>query len=244
MDFPPDVPGWGASKATHHFECLRQNSMSSSVDPACKEWFLRLESIDGLFGRAIRSISPEEAERIIAALLLPYSHSGFLAAFLLSSGGQVPESYALMRCCLESAIYAFHVWKDPKAGEIWLHRMKNKKEARKEFQYRSIVEELETANPNVCRVVRDLYERAIDGGAHPNVYAVMSNVKIADRGDSYDWSLSYLNAGSIAHEMAMKMTAASGLAALLVHELIWHQKFTESGLSAEIEAVRTSSWVI
>lgn len=217
--------------------------MSSSVDLNCRKWFERLERIDGLFLRAMKCVSVNKPEEIVPSFFLSRTHSGFLTSFQLASGGQLPESCAIMRSCIESAVYAFHIWRRPEAASIWLGRMERKKDARDEFGFARSAKELKEANPGLSEVVQKLYERTIDLGAHPNVYAVMANLTVEEDDEFYRYNMRHLNGGSVDHEVTMKSLAEVGVATLLVHDAIWHDRFSMAGLSADILAERTTPWV-
>jgi hypothetical protein len=56
------------------------------------------------------------------SFFLPRSHASHLGAVRLVLSGQLPESYMLLRGCLENALYGFYISGRPGIFEIWLRR--------------------------------------------------------------------------------------------------------------------------
>jgi hypothetical protein len=96
--------------------------------------------------------------------------------------GQVAESFSISRTCIEYALYAFHMEKNPDSRKIWINRHDDeaaKKVCRQEFTYRKIITTLQLAEKNLSNITSQLYDRTIDYGGHPNERAVTSALKIS-----------------------------------------------------------------
>jgi len=75
----------------------------------------------------------------------------------------------------------------PTLCEVWSNRHQGKAEnkaCRKAFTFDNAIKCLVHKNPDIYRLVKDLYEAAIDYGAHPNFKGVFEHVSInEDRPD-------------------------------------------------------------
>lgn len=59
---------------------------------------------------------------LVQAFLLLRSHAAFRSACRLALSGQAAETFVVIRSCLEHALYALHIHKDPALAEVWLGR--------------------------------------------------------------------------------------------------------------------------
>ena len=63
----------------------------------------RVQQIDNLFSDILKHI--QDADGPLRFFFLVRSHGAFRSSLRLSYGGQLVESYVMMRACLENAIY-------------------------------------------------------------------------------------------------------------------------------------------
>lgn len=113
----------------------------------------------------------------------------FNAAVKLALSGQAHAVYAVLRGALEAACYAQAMADDPVAIEAWSSRERSpadKAVCRRVMStaVRSTAAKLNARQAGTGSCVSELYEAAIDWGAHPNVRSVMGNTIIGD--DSSD----------------------------------------------------------
>ncbi len=230
-DIPPE---WGTTNVTEYFELARMNIIATSQNK--RQWFQKLERIDELYRKVITNLY--NTKSMVPAFFLFRAHAGYLAAFQLASSGQLPESYAIMRNCIEASLYALYVEKENSASLIWLNRSdsaESKKSVRKAFQYSHVLSVLQIADKTLSNVVDTLYERLIDLGGHPNPHAILTNLEIERNPNKMDFKLNYLNPGEIEQDMAIKTLAQVGITCLSVFKHIWKERFDIMGISSEIE---------
>jgi len=78
--------------------------------------------------------------------------------------------------------------------ELWLRRhddSDSKKAMKKEFTPTNIRATIETKNQHIEGVFKDLYDRAIDFGAHPNERSVTTNLTKIDHEKSTEFESAY-----------------------------------------------------
>ncbi len=158
---PP--PGWGDDKLTDfHTQAIR-NSFASYVQmrhPAVQT----LIDIDALFHKAGENLrNPPD---FLGAMLLLRSHSAYRAATRLAMSGEAPETFPLLRACLEYALYAVHInrhppqGENPGHGEIWVRRHDNDdalRRARRTFQHVAVMDTLRAADARLADQITALY---------------------------------------------------------------------------------------
>jgi hypothetical protein len=161
------------------------------------------------------------------------SHGCYLGAVRLSISGQVSESYALMRTCIENGLYALHVKTGPTTGEgvpervkIWIERNDNKDKMRKcrnEFTYGNVRNTLNESNKELGRRISELYTFAIDCGAHPNVMGSITTSEISETGVMTE----LLTPGNnLICKVAIQRTVQVGICVLSIYKLIFGDRFS------------------
>lgn len=103
--------------------------------------------------------------------MLLRTHSAYRAATLLAASGMPTDAYPTIRSILETAGYALLIYLHQKLGETWLRRddgAAQKKAVRSAFTPRAIKDALTQVDRGLLRIFDELYEYAIDFGAHPN----------------------------------------------------------------------------
>lgn len=128
--------------------------------------------------------SPLEGRGVLEAMLLVNAYSLYLAAARIALSGQSPPAFAVLRACLESALYAVIAAQSEDNRTVWYGRDKNREACRKLFTKSEATKYLEKIDPNLADVVTRNYEDLIDLGAHPNVKSVLPHidVKTVDEG--------------------------------------------------------------
>jgi len=169
-----------------------------------------------------------------ATFFVVRSHSAFLGAVRLALSGQVPEAYMVLRGCLENALYGFYVTRKPGCQETWLRRHdseESKKQMRKEFKIRNLIDLLEKEDDRLGNIAKDLYERTIDYGGHPNERALLSvTTKHVDE-DKTRFQSAYLIGKEPALELCLKSCSQIGACSLSIFQMIYKERFDILGLS-------------
>lgn len=105
-----------------------------------KQEYILLKDIDVIFQKAIDYFinTPE----FLSAMLFLRTHSAYRGACRLSMSGQVPETFVLLRSCIENSLYALHMYKNKDAEEVWVRRHDDEQSLKKtkgEFATRTVL---------------------------------------------------------------------------------------------------------
>jgi hypothetical protein len=160
----------------------------------------------------------------------------------LGSSGQIPETYALLRSTLEWALYAAYVHENEERAQVWLRRHDGenpdgsptpesevaRRRVKSEFTVARLMESLQQRSVSVHARAKDLYEHAIDSGAHPNERALTSSMRPEEEGT---FQLDYFTPeNSLPLQLALKTICRVGVCCLEVFELLWPERFRLLGL--------------
>jgi hypothetical protein len=177
MPLPPPPPNWEANEISKFFDAARLNEFATFAN--LKREVARLSDIDLVYRKAIDGLN--HSEDWFSGFFVVRAHSNFLAACRLCWSGQVPESYALLRSCLENALYGLYLARNPESCETWLRRHDDaatKMKVKDEFKVGTLLNLAAALDTTEGAVARVLYERTIDSGAHPNELALMQTLQI------------------------------------------------------------------
>jgi len=168
-------------------------------------------------------------------VFLGRAHAAYLAAVNLTLSGLVPECFMLVRGCIENSLYALHAQRDPSAQRAWLGRESSadaRKQCRKTFTYRNVLESLATEDAQLKDVVDELYQESIDCGAHPNVIGHLATSQVTDWG----CNVSLLDPTCDHWKRALIVIGEAGITALRVLSLIYGDRFKDVGISDRLES--------
>jgi len=223
---------WGNDSISDFVSSAYDNCVASLINYRNKPIINAMITVNDIFKKASQikcNINDES--------LLPFffgrSHGFYLGAVRLSLSGQVPESYALMRTCIENGLYALHVMRDPTIGEgvperveIWIKRHDNEDQmskCRNEFKYGNVRNTLSECDKELGRRISVLYTFAIDCGAHPNVMGSITTSEISETGIMTD----LLTPGDNPICMvAIQRTVQVGICVLSIYKLIFGDRFS------------------
>jgi len=144
----------------------------------------------------------------------------------------------VLRGCLEASLYGFFIAKRTEAKQIWLDRHEGEealKVMKNVFQIRPIFEFLERTDDKLHCAIRELYERTIDLGAHPNPSGVLGTMKVKEDGDLVNFHVDYLTNDSAQQHLSLKTTAQVGIGALMLFRYVYPERFEIVGLYEEIK---------
>ncbi len=228
LSSPP--PNWDANEISKFFDAARSNEFATFANHT--EWVARLSDIDLGYRKSIAGVS--HSKDWFAGLFLLRAHSNFLAACRLCWSAQVPESYALLRSCLENAFYGLYLASHPESRETWLRRGEDdaaKQKVKDEFKIGAMLRFAAAQDATEGAVAKILYELTIDSGAHPNEYALMQTLKIDKSAEQIEFKINYLGADSGALLVALKTTALVGVCALSLFRVIYPERFDIMGVT-------------
>lgn len=217
-------PQWGNDKLTDFATQAFRNSLASFVQ--MRPGVNVLIDIDAVFHKAADNLrNPPD---FLAAMLLLRSHSAYRAATRLGMSGAAPETFPLLRACLEYALYAVHIARNPGHGEIWLCRHdddESRKKSRRTFQHVSVMATVTAADATLASQITALYERCVDFGAHPNERAMSGNMTVQEVEDGNIFEAIYLHGDPLTLSHVLKTTAQVGVGALLLLSIVFRQRF-------------------
>jgi hypothetical protein len=227
---------WGKDTLTEFIDAAIQNTYSVSVHYG--NWFSALERIDALFNKFSSNLLNPSS--FYEPFLFIRAHSSYRGAVRLSTSGQLPEGYSILRGCLEYALYGFYFSKYPARIQTWIERDESaagKRKARNELTFGRMLSELEQSNTETGKVARLLYERTIDAGAHPNRKTITLAMERRETEDSVFFSIAQLNT---AHEpllLSLKTSVQVGLCTLKIFKLVFPERFDILGISDAVEKI-------
>jgi hypothetical protein len=231
-------PYWGDDTLSEFVATSFANTLATFVRR--KTEFELLRRIDKCFVSIIDCIS--NPSDFLGAVLLIRSHSAFRGAVRMAISGQVPDAFPLLRTCLEYALYALHINRNPGLGETWLRRHEDEaslKAVRNKFANGAVIRTLEKVDANLGATVRALYERTIDFGAHPNEQGVAGSMTLAETPDRKTFGGVQLHGDDLAMVHGLKTTAQIGVGALSIFERIFETRFRLLALDSELMQMRS-----
>lgn len=197
-----------------------------------------LSSINDLFMKYVEVFSKLSKETNIEsspAAFLARAYGCYLAAVRISSSGQFAEAFVMFRACIENALYGYYIKEHPKRGNIWAERHESKeaeKLVRKNFHLVDIFNFLITQEPKVGPYIKDMYEKSIDFGAHPNVYSIGCNLQYIE--DEQKTVMNIFNNDAYFLRCCLLSNARFGLGCLSVFRLIYPKQLRNRGVPEEL----------
>lgn len=228
---------WAKDSLTEFADLAFNNIVATFANPS-KEYPIANE-IDRIFHRIIGGLVNPQG--ILEAILLMRCHAAYRAACLLAMAGMLPEAFTQLRSCLENALYALHICKNPGYDQIWLNRHNNDdsmRESKQKFKMVDVKRTLEATDKSNYSVASTLYDRTIDFGAHPNERASTSSMIMEDRNGGKKIKQTYLSGGTLQQQHAMKSAAQVGLCSLYIFREIFRERFDVLGLTHEMDKYR------
>ncbi len=232
-------PGWGDDELTSFLQAAQQNVHATFHHK--KLWYDALKIIDDCFLQIGKNlINPKDQT---APLFLFRAHSAYRATCALAMAGQVAESFALARLCLEYSGYALFIHDNPGKRSVWFDKGKGAeymKAFRQAFTQGNVRAAIQLHDAKLATVYDDLYQRAIDTGAHPNELAVSGSMQIIDEptADRVHIKQLYLQKDGLAMDYSLKSTVQVGLCSLHLFQWIFKERFELLGVRETIATLR------
>jgi len=231
--FPPR--GWGSDLLTSHVDTLLRNAQSTY---RCHPGSLhRLIRLDGAFSGLITSLSASHVS-LFPGSLVHRAHSAIIVGSTLASARLVPEAYAVLRSSLESALYAWHMDRDPAALAAWRDRFRDPTTCKKHFAYAPLRDALLLEQPATGKDLSRLYEWTIDMGAHPNIGGMLQGLLLPSESGFTRPATLYFAHRDRDLKICMNIAARIGLCDLDVLSVIYPRQVEKVGLLRRIEEIR------
>lgn len=230
MKLPDSPKKWDLDEISKFFDAARGNEFATFVN--FQGEINRLIDIDTSYRKAIDGLN--HSKDWFAGFFILRAHSNFLAACRMSWSGQIPECYALLRSCLENALYGIYLYNNPHSQETWLRRHDSeghKIKVRNEFKIRKMLDLAKSIDLKEGEVAEALYERTIDYGAHPNERALMQSLQMTEDAENIEFKAVYLEGDSSQLRLALKTTAQVGICAISLFRPIYKQRFDILGIT-------------
>jgi hypothetical protein len=237
MSLPSPPPKWDLQDISRFFDAARANQFATFAN--LKGDVSRLSDIDSAYRKAIDCVN--HSKEWFAGFFVLRAHSNFLASCCLGWSGQIPEAYSVLRSCLENTLYGLYLSRNPNSRETWLRRQDDaasKKKVKKEFKIGTFLDLAEAVDPKEGAVARQLYERTIDYGAHPNELALMQTLQINEGASNVEFKSNYLDGGTVALRLALKTTAQVGVCSLSIFRTIYPERFDILGLTDSLRQIK------
>jgi hypothetical protein len=171
------------------------------------------------------------------------SQYAYKTAAGMTLAGQFAESFVMMRSCLEYAGYAFLIFADPRHEEVFVNRHvddASKRTQRKKFEISNITRKIKDFDQKLGDLYKELYDRSIDFGGHPNPSAMLGGMNI-DK-DQHEQMTSMTTFALTVEpriiEFAMHKVAQVGLTSLYIFQHIFKEKFELLGVRVKMDALR------
>lgn len=237
MALPNHRPqGWAKPKLTGYLESLWENSLAVFANKREAHRVCRIDDVMAEISENWKPVSPT-VDTIVPLMMFFRSHSAFRSAAALGFGGALVEGMAVLRLSLEFAGYAALIADDPGLAKPWFDRDTDptaKKRVRDEFHGGRIKAALAKFDPQVSAAYRELYERLIQFGAHPNEKSVTSNLTIEKGESETKLSQVYLQGDGTALDHWLRTASQLGICTLKIFELIHHARFVDLKVSPRI----------
>lgn len=234
---PPIPANWGKDTLSEFLLAADQNRLATfSQKPQA---FAKLAAIDGCFALATKDILNPENE--ITALLLFRATGYYRSACGAAMAGQVAETFVFTRALLEAAAYAVHVHQNPTAADAWLARHVDAdgfKRSRDAFATKTLEKSISRKNPETAAQFMQLYQQAIDHGAHPNQRSLTTTMDMREKANRLEITHTILNGDGVALDFALIGCARAGVVALDILSIPYAEKFEQTGINKVVEAIR------
>ena len=230
----PSPEDWGRDKLGRVIDMTRMNTLTTFVHN--REAYDVLASINALFETLNSNLA--NTKKWFVTLFVPRCHSAFIATTRLALSGQNPEAYILMRGCLEYALYAFYIHRDPDSAQTFLHRHNDEaslRKMKKEFRPKAMLDVLRAANTPTAEVATKLYEWTINYGAHPNPHGMLTAMSFEKKNGGMIAETEYFNNDPVIQGLCLKNAARVGVYSLEIFRLILPERFALLSLDLQLD---------
>jgi hypothetical protein len=235
----PAPPGWGSDKLSDFLQQVINHQFATFVN--LRPAFDLLGEVDACFlPIAENMVNPRRNQ--LSVLLLYRAHAAFRAACGSSMAGQSPETFVVLRSCLEYSGYALLIHQKPELGVVWLNRHEDPakmREMRRQFQAVNVENSIRSADARLGEVYSDLYNRAIDFGGHPNTRGLTGSMQLEESEEGSHYMQIYLHGNDMPLRHCRKSTAQAGVCSLHIFQHIFSERFMLLGIRDKLIKLRT-----
>jgi hypothetical protein len=236
---PERPPGWGKPKLTAYFEDLWANTLGMFAQ---KEEAHRLCLLDELMFEVAdgwKGGSPS-ADTFVPLMMYFRAHSAFRGACALGMGGATVEGMANLRQSLEFAGYAALVHDDPLLASIWWDRDQtpdDERKVRRAFTHAAVQAAIRKNDARLADIYDELYDRAIQFGAHPNEKSISGSLKLDVQQKETKVHQIYLRGDGPALDHCIRTANRVGICVLKVFGHIHVKRFADLDMTPKIDAL-------
>src|SRR5574341_521598 len=237
MILPEPPHAWGTDKITDFIDNTRFNSYATYTN--LRTEYNKLTEVDNVFRELINNLN--NTKDWFTALFVLRAHSSFLAGSHLGMSGQAPESYAMLRLCMENGLYGLHIHKNPETCEIWLKRHDSaeaKRRVQNEFTIKRLFETITACDRKEAKLAKDLYDWCIDFGGHPNESAFTQSLKMDEGHKVVKFDIIYLTGDEITLRCSLKIAAQVGASVLGIFKIVFKERYDITGLTNKLYKAR------
>jgi hypothetical protein len=232
---PP--PDWGKDALSKYLDDAEHNTVATVIN--CRSQFQRLSDIDALYCLMMDNLN--QSSEYFAGFFLFRTHCSLRGACRLALGGQVAETYIVLRGCLENALYGLYVAFDTNRQEIWLRRHEDEasqKRVKNEFQVGKVLAHLQGIDERTHAIAKALYDTTIDYGGHPNERSVSTQITTTTDGNRTDFSAALFNVGDLPHLACLKSAARIAVCCLDIFGHVFRTRYLLLGIDARLDQLR------
>ena len=230
-------PKWADDSLTEYANQAFQNMLATFVGK--KPQFNILIELDGYYFKIASNL--DHPTDMLAPLFFMRSHAAFRAGCQLASGGQIVETFGVLRACLECALYGLHIHANESLGEKWLQRHDNAESLgtmKREFLHVNVMRTLRNEDKPLCEVIESLYQQTIDFGGHPNERAITGSMLMESNDKQITYQQIYLHGDSLSLEHGLKTAARVGLSSLYILRRVFRERFDILGITNGLDKLR------
>jgi len=161
----------------HFLETIHRNQQA--IQDQFSERYRSIQQVDDCFAAAGEHLG--DVQPIFTGPMFLRSHYAYKTSAGMTLAGQFCESFVLMRSCLEYAGYAVRLFTAPGLEKVFLNRhadKASKNALRKQFEISTITNAIAGFDKKLSDIFKDMYDRSIDFGGHPNPHAMLGSINI------------------------------------------------------------------
>jgi len=232
---------WGDDPLSEHIAVACNKARVSFVQRPSQ--YKLTHDVDAVYRDVLgRAEELSNTEAWMAPLFIHGSHASFLASVQLALAGQLPQSFMVQRGTLEYALYGFYLAADEKRQETWLNRHKSAehlKAVKQEFRPSTFLSLVTKCDSKIGVRCKELYELAIDHGAHPNSRGVIQVLTEERTESTRRIGADYFSHEHPFFENCLRCTVGIGITSMRVFGLLWPEQFEGWGTFEELSRLDT-----
>jgi hypothetical protein len=213
--------GWGEDKLSEFLQRVTDHQFTTFTN--VRTAFDKLREVDDCFLHIVENTEEPQSSRL-CLVLFKRCHCTYRAACGTSMAGQHPETFVILRSCLEYSGYALLIHQNPNLDTVWLRRHAGAdagQTMRNEFTARKAKRAVESTDPGVGNWYSNLYEDTIDFGGHPNPKGIVP----ITRCDEDTYGQIDLHSDDLFLRHCLDVTLRVGLCSLHVFHNIFPERF-------------------